>query len=200
MKRLFEQKKREIGFLTLFFGIILSFAWDRIYFFAYLNEDAGWRQVSEIGVLMSRGTAAALSFIYPCMLLSMSKNIMTILRRDLTFINYVTFHHAENFTKCRILQNYWTNVLTFIRSDQDKSGSIDIYHLMHRLIFIGLQHILVLCYQSFMWLAIFWTSAIWRGRVRRSLRVLSLAWLPMTARNQGWLFLSFVFISIYVTW
>ena len=83
MKRLFEQKKREIGFLTLFFGIILSFAWDRIYFFAYLNEDAGWRQVSEIGVLMSRGTAAALSFIYPCMLLSMSKNIMTILRRDL---------------------------------------------------------------------------------------------------------------------
>ena len=106
MKRLFEQKKREIGFLTLFFGIILSFAWDRIYFFAYLNEDAGWRQVSEIGVLMSRGTAAALSFIYPCMLLSMSKNIMTILRRDLFGIDFQSRQKIALSVLCKKLTGY----------------------------------------------------------------------------------------------
>ena len=113
MKRLFEQKKREIGFLTLFFGIILSFAWDRIYFFAYLNEDAGWRQVSEIGVLMSRGTAAALSFIYPCMLLSMSKNIMTILRRDLI---------SKSEHRCLLPMSVSSEKLTYTRSHKDKNG------------------------------------------------------------------------------
>lgn len=96
MKRLFEQKKREIGCLFVFFGVAFAFVADRVYFFAFLNEAAGWRQVTEVGLLMSRGTAAALSFIYPLMLLSMSKNIMTILRQK--WLNqYIPFDKAFDF-------------------------------------------------------------------------------------------------------
>ena len=54
LKRVFEQKKREIGCLFVFFGVAMSFVADRVYFFAFLNEAAGWRQVTEVGLLMSR--------------------------------------------------------------------------------------------------------------------------------------------------
>ena len=54
MKRLLEQMKREVGCLIVFFGASLAFVADRVYFFGFLNEAAGWRQVTEVGLLMSR--------------------------------------------------------------------------------------------------------------------------------------------------
>ena len=66
---------------------------------------------------------------------------------------------------------------------------------MHHLIFIVLQHILVLCYLSFTWSVIFSIFGIWHDKVRRSLHVLSQAWSQMTAQNQEWLFLSYVLLS-----
>ena len=81
---------------VIFFSAGLILIADRIYFFAFLNEAAGWRQVTEVGLLASRGTAAAISFVYPFMLLSMSKNIMTILRQK--WINqYIPFDKSFDF-------------------------------------------------------------------------------------------------------
>lgn len=81
VRRVFEQKRRHITTLFIFFGIIVALMVDRIYFFLFLNESAGIRQITEVGLLMSRSTAAALSFIYPMMLLSMCRNLLTKLRQ-----------------------------------------------------------------------------------------------------------------------
>ncbi len=81
LRRVFEQKRRHITVLFIFFGIIVALMVDRIYFFLFLNESAGIRQITEVGLLLSRSTAAALSFIYPMMLLSMCRNLLTKLRQ-----------------------------------------------------------------------------------------------------------------------
>jgi hypothetical protein len=60
---------------------------DRFYFFLLLNEHGGFRQITEVGLLMSRTTAVGMSFIYPLLLLSMSRNLLTILRQK--YINQV---------------------------------------------------------------------------------------------------------------
>ena len=97
--------------------------------------------------------------------------------------------------------------MTCLRSQKDKNGWIDIFHLMPHLTFIGLQLILVLFYPSFTWLDIFWTFVIWHDRVQLSLHVLFQVLLLMMVQNLEWLFLSFGFIIkslvnyvIFVTW
>jgi len=98
LKRVFEQQRRELGCFLLFLGIATAFMADRFYFFLLLNETVGIRQVTEIGLLMSRTTAAGMSFIYPLLLLSMSRNLLTVLRQK--YINqFIPFDRSVDFHK-----------------------------------------------------------------------------------------------------
>lgn len=95
---MFEQQRREVGVLLVFFGILIAFMADRFYFFLLLNETAGIRQVTEIGLLMSRCTAAGMSFVYPLLLLSMSRNLLTVVRQK--YVNqFIPFDRSVDFHK-----------------------------------------------------------------------------------------------------
>ena len=98
LKRLLEQKRRQIGCLILFFAIIFALMADRGVFFGILNEASGWRQVSAVGVILSRSTAAGMTFIYPCMLLPLARNTLSKLRQS-SLNRYIPFDSAIDFHK-----------------------------------------------------------------------------------------------------
>ncbi len=57
---------------------------------------SGIPETSIVGIIVSRGSAAAVSFLFPYMLLTVCRNLITILRE--TFLNrYIPFDAAIDF-------------------------------------------------------------------------------------------------------
>ena len=68
-----------------------------------MTEDRGYRSISGDGISLTRGAAAAISFTFSLLLLTMCRNSITLLRG--TFINlyvpfdsHVTFHKLVAYT------------------------------------------------------------------------------------------------------
>ncbi|CAB1331860.1 unnamed protein product [Coregonus sp. 'balchen'] len=83
-KRFVENYRRHIVCFTIVYGITAG---------AY---STGVPETSVVGILVSRGSAAAISFLYPYMLLTVCRNLITFGRE--TFLNqYIPFDAAIDF-------------------------------------------------------------------------------------------------------
>ena len=96
-KRYIETYKKHIAFLLVFYVILFYLCIERVFFYAYLSEDTGIRQVLSFGILASRGTAGGLGLLFGMLFITMSRNFLTMLRESWigTFIpidSYVDFH------------------------------------------------------------------------------------------------------------
>ncbi|XP_023790135.1 dual oxidase 2-like [Cyanistes caeruleus] len=95
-KRFVENYRRHIVCVILFSAITTGVFAERAYYYAFASPSTGIAQTTFVGIIISRGSAASISFMYSYILLTMCRNLITVLRE--TFINhYIPFDAAVDF-------------------------------------------------------------------------------------------------------
>ncbi|XP_055518481.1 dual oxidase 1 [Leucoraja erinacea] len=95
-KRFIENYRRHIICVLIFYGIAAGVFVERAYHYALGAETTGIPQTTYVGIIVSRGSAASVSFMYAYILLTMCRNLITFLRE--TFLNqYIPFDAAVDF-------------------------------------------------------------------------------------------------------
>ncbi|XP_078488222.1 dual oxidase 2 isoform X1 [Ciona intestinalis] len=98
LKRNVENYRRHIFCMVIFYGITIALVVERATFYAFGAEHIGIRRVTEWGIIISRASAAAMSFHFSFILLTMSRNLITTCRE--TFLkNFIPFDSAVAFHK-----------------------------------------------------------------------------------------------------
>ncbi|EAW77297.1 dual oxidase 1, isoform CRA_b, partial [Homo sapiens] len=95
-KRFIENYRRHIGCVAVFYAIAGGLFLERAYYYAFAAHHTGITDTTRVGIILSRGTAASISFMFSYILLTMCRNLITFLRE--TFLNrYVPFDAAVDF-------------------------------------------------------------------------------------------------------
>ncbi|XP_074862479.1 dual oxidase 2-like [Carettochelys insculpta] len=95
-KRFVENYRRHIACVVLFSAITAGVFAERAYYYAFASPSTGIAQTTYVGIVISRGAAASISFMYSYILLTMCRNLITFLRE--TFLNrYIPFDAAVDF-------------------------------------------------------------------------------------------------------
>ncbi|GLD58852.1 dual oxidase 1 [Lates japonicus] len=95
-KRFIENYRRHIVCFIIVYGISAGVALERCYHYGLQAESTGIPETSAVGIIVSRGSAAAISFLFPYMLLTVCRNLITLCRE--TFLNrYIPFDAAIDF-------------------------------------------------------------------------------------------------------
>ncbi|CAL8356743.1 unnamed protein product [Lota lota] len=95
-KRFVENYRRHIVCFLVVYGIVAGVIIERSYHYALQADSTGVPETSMAGIIVSRGSAAAISFLFPYMLLTVCRNIITLFRE--TFLNrYIPFDAAIDF-------------------------------------------------------------------------------------------------------
>uniref|UniRef100_A0A3B4WR07 NAD(P)H oxidase (H2O2-forming) n=1 Tax=Seriola lalandi dorsalis TaxID=1841481 RepID=A0A3B4WR07_SERLL len=95
-KRFIENYRRHIVCFMIIFGILAGVTLERCYYYGLQALSSGLPETSMVGVIVSRGSAAAISFLFPYMLLTVCRNLITLCRE--TFLNrYIPFDAAIDF-------------------------------------------------------------------------------------------------------
>ncbi|XP_010004248.1 PREDICTED: dual oxidase 2 [Chaetura pelagica] len=95
-KRFVENYRRHIVCVVLFSAITIGLFVERAYYYAFDSPSTGIAQTTFVGIIISRGSAACISFMYSYILLTMCRNLITVLRE--TFLNcYIPFDAAVDF-------------------------------------------------------------------------------------------------------
>ncbi|XP_004408752.1 PREDICTED: dual oxidase 1 [Odobenus rosmarus divergens] len=95
-KRFIENYRRHIGCVAVFYAITGGLFLERAYYYAFGAHHTGITDTTRVGIILSRGTAASISFMFSYILLTMCRNLITFLRE--TFLNrYVPFDAAVDF-------------------------------------------------------------------------------------------------------
>jgi len=75
-----EEHRQDIVYLVMFFVILTVLFLERFINYSFLSEHMDLRHVMGVGIAITRGSAASLSFCYAMLLLSMCRNLMTWIR------------------------------------------------------------------------------------------------------------------------
>ncbi|NXX85670.1 DUOX2 oxidase, partial [Urocolius indicus] len=95
-KRFIENYRRHIVCVVLFSAITTGVFMERAYYYTFASPSTGIAQTTFVGLIISRGSAACISFLYSYILLTMCRNLITVLRE--TFLNrYIPFDAAVDF-------------------------------------------------------------------------------------------------------
>ncbi|KAK5867225.1 hypothetical protein PBY51_011737 [Eleginops maclovinus] len=95
-KRFIENYRRHIVCFIVVYGITAGVALERCYYYTLQSEASGITETSAVGIVIARGSAAAISFLFPYMLLTVCRNLITLCRE--TFLNrYIPFDAAIDF-------------------------------------------------------------------------------------------------------
>ncbi|NXS61506.1 DUOX2 oxidase, partial [Brachypteracias leptosomus] len=96
LKRFVENYRRHIVCVVLFSAITAGVFVERAYYYTFASPSTGISQTTFVGIVISRGSAACISFMYSYILLTMCRNLITVLRE--TFLNhYIPFDAAVDF-------------------------------------------------------------------------------------------------------
>ncbi|XP_028263680.1 dual oxidase 2 isoform X2 [Parambassis ranga] len=95
-KRFIENYRRHIVCFLIVYGIAAGVTLERCYYYGLQADSTGVPETSMVGIIVSRGSAAAISFLFPYMLLTVCRNLITLCRE--TFLNrYIPFDAAIDF-------------------------------------------------------------------------------------------------------
>ncbi|XP_036910411.1 dual oxidase 2 isoform X2 [Sturnira hondurensis] len=95
-KRFVENYLRHIVCIAVFSAICAGLFAERAYYYSFASPSSGITETTFVGIILSRGTAASVSFMFSYILLTMCRNLITFLRE--TFLNrYVPFDAAVDF-------------------------------------------------------------------------------------------------------
>nr|XP_060611324.1 dual oxidase 2 [Anolis sagrei ordinatus] len=95
-KRFIENYRRHIICVVIFSAITMGVFVERAYYYGFASPPTGIADTTFVGILISRGAGASISFMYSFILLTMCRNLITFLRE--TFFNrYIPFDSAVDF-------------------------------------------------------------------------------------------------------
>ncbi|XP_069861779.1 dual oxidase 2-like [Dipodomys merriami] len=95
-KRFVENYRRHIMCVAIFSAICVGLFAERSYYYAFSSPPTDIEETTYVGIIVSRGTAASISFMFSYILLTMCRNLLTFLRE--TFLNrYIPFDAAVDF-------------------------------------------------------------------------------------------------------
>ncbi|XP_073969944.1 dual oxidase isoform X3 [Rhodnius prolixus] len=75
-----EENRQNIFYLFLFYVITIALFVERFIHYSFLAEHTDLRHIMGVGIAITRGSAASLSFCYSLVLLTMSRNLLTKLK------------------------------------------------------------------------------------------------------------------------
>ncbi|XP_052126755.1 dual oxidase [Frankliniella occidentalis] len=75
-----EENRQNIFYLLLFYVITIVLFVERFIHYSFLAEHTDLRHIMGVGIAITRGSAASLSFCYSLLLLTMSRNLLTKLK------------------------------------------------------------------------------------------------------------------------
>lgn len=98
-----EEHRQDIVYLLMFYVIVAVLFFERFIIYSFLSEHMDLRHVMGVGIAITRGSAASLSFCYAMLLLSMCRNIMTWIRtmgirEYIPLDSHVKFHKVVAMT------------------------------------------------------------------------------------------------------
>ncbi|GAB6033366.1 hypothetical protein CHUAL_013131 [Chamberlinius hualienensis] len=88
MSTYLEANRQHIFYLFIFYVITITLFVERFIHYSYMAEHTDLRHVMGMGIALTRGSAAALSFCYSLLLLTMCRNLITKLR-ELSIHQYI---------------------------------------------------------------------------------------------------------------
>ncbi|XP_060115958.1 dual oxidase 2 [Heteronotia binoei] len=95
-KRFIENYRRHIICVVIFSAITAGVFAERAYYYGFATPPTGIADSTFVGIMISRGGGASISFMYSFILLTMCRNLITFLRE--TFFNrYIPFDSAVDF-------------------------------------------------------------------------------------------------------
>uniref|UniRef100_A0A8D0BPC5 NAD(P)H oxidase (H2O2-forming) n=1 Tax=Salvator merianae TaxID=96440 RepID=A0A8D0BPC5_SALMN len=95
-KRFIENYRRHIICVVIFSAITVGVFAERAYYYGFAASVPGIADTTLVGIVISRGGGASISFMYSFILLTMCRNLITFLRE--TFLNrYIPFDSAVDF-------------------------------------------------------------------------------------------------------
>lgn len=93
LKNYMQNYRMHIFWLTLYTLVAFAIFGERVYYFSVEREHAGLRRICGHGVSVTRGAASGMMFTYSSLLVTMSRNTITLLRE--TFLHrYIPFDSA----------------------------------------------------------------------------------------------------------
>jgi dual oxidase len=95
-----EENRQNIFYLLIFFAANIWLFAERFIHYSYMSEHSDLRHIMGVGIAITRGCAAALSFDYCLLLLSMSKNLLTKLK-ETSLHQYIPTDAHVQFHKVR---------------------------------------------------------------------------------------------------
>ncbi|XP_063782342.1 dual oxidase 2-like [Pseudophryne corroboree] len=109
-KRLIENYRRHIVCIVIFFGISAGLFAERGYYYGFASPASGIADTTYIGLIISRASAASISFMFSYILLTMCRNLITFLRE--TFLNqYIPFDAAVDFHRWIAMSALFLSIL-----------------------------------------------------------------------------------------
>nr|BAM76968.1 dual oxidase [Penaeus japonicus] len=93
-----EENRQNVFYLFVFYVITIALFCERFIHYSFMAEHTDLRHIMGVGIAITRGAAASLSFCYSLLLLTMSRNLMTKLK-DFSFQQYIPLDSHIQFHK-----------------------------------------------------------------------------------------------------
>lgn len=93
-----EENRQHVFYLFVFYVVTIVLFIERFIFYSYMAEHMDLRHVMGIGIAITRGSAASLSFCYSLLLLTMCRNLITKIR-ELPLQQYIPLDSHVQFHK-----------------------------------------------------------------------------------------------------
>ncbi|XP_034506388.1 dual oxidase 1-like isoform X2 [Ailuropoda melanoleuca] len=78
-KRFIENYHHHIGCMAVFYAISGGLFLERAYYYTFGAHPMGITDTTRVGIILSRATAASISFMFSYILLTMCRNLITFL-------------------------------------------------------------------------------------------------------------------------
>ncbi|XP_046835214.1 dual oxidase isoform X1 [Vespa crabro] len=93
-----EENRQNIFYLFVFYVITIALFVERFIHYSFMAEHTDLRHIMGVGIAITRGSAAALSFCYSLLLLTMSRNLLTKLK-EFSIQQYIPLDSHIQFHK-----------------------------------------------------------------------------------------------------
>ncbi|XP_018323659.1 dual oxidase isoform X2 [Agrilus planipennis] len=93
-----EENRQNIFYLFIFYVITIALFVERFIHYSFMAEHTDLRHIMGVGIAITRGSAASLSFCYSILLLTMSRNLLTKLK-EFSIQQYIPLDSHIQFHK-----------------------------------------------------------------------------------------------------
>ncbi|VVC91212.1 unnamed protein product, partial [Leptidea sinapis] len=93
-----EENRQNIFYLFIFYVVTIGLFVERFAHYSFMSEHLDLRHIMGVGIAITRGSAASLSFCYSLLLLTMSRNLLTKLK-EFSIQQYIPLDSSIQFHK-----------------------------------------------------------------------------------------------------